>query len=105
MKWRDTSDLQDHFHERKTTGAGARCPDEDRIWLALQGGLSREETFQVIKHTGSCSVCAGTWRLAHGLGAMEEGGAVGEQVEEPTVVALKPPWLAQTVRPWLLGRP
>jgi hypothetical protein len=48
------------------------CPETTRIWEAQAGTLSVFETRAVVEHTTRCPVCAETWRVAHGLGAVAD---------------------------------
>ena len=63
-------------------GPGRDCPGDERIWRAVAGDLSSEETIDVVEHTGTCPVCAETWRLAHALGS-----AVAEEGPVPAIDA------------------
>jgi len=54
-----------------STSAAQDCPDPERIWEALRGGLTPEQVRDIVRHTASCPACAEAWRLAHDMGAMQ----------------------------------
>ncbi len=55
------------------------CPEPERIWAAVHGELSAEETHDVIDHTAACPACAEDWRLAREVGRQTASEREGEE--------------------------
>jgi len=68
----DSERLRQAWLAMTSAATGERgCPDPDRIWEALQGGLDPKEVMAIVQHTADCPVCAQAWRLAKDMGAMQ----------------------------------
>ena len=76
MSLLDFDNLRRAFRDRRTrAGLEEACPDRESIWSAARGEAPRQETVEIVKHTGRCAACADSWRLAAALGAGEPGEA------------------------------
>jgi hypothetical protein len=70
-------------------GEGARaredCPPPDRLWDALTGALSPDDTRSIAEHSASCAACAEDWRLGVDLAgalpvAEDRGSGKGQRL-------------------------
>jgi hypothetical protein len=55
------------FQRTAPHGAGANCPEPERIWAAASGELSLEEVGAVVDHSAQCADCSEALRLARDL--------------------------------------
>jgi len=85
----------------ETVECGQACPDPDRIWEALQGGLSRREFEELVEHTIDCPACAEAWRLARDMGAMRAGQELAAVA--PARTEQPPRWAFLRLRPLALA--
>ena len=57
----------------------AGCPEPDRLWEAVRGGLGPGEVREMVEHTAVCGACAEAWRLARELGRRAGAENAGER--------------------------
>ncbi len=63
----DTQMLQAAFQNRVVVDVPVDCPSNERIYAAVAGELSSDETLSIIDHLTDCAACAQAWQLASRL--------------------------------------
>lgn len=96
----DTQDLRTAFQNRAVLEIPTECPPSDKIYAAVAGELSGEETLAIVDHLADCPACAQAWQLASGLQQAEEE----EKKEREDFAQAAIPSNVVTLKPRLVAR-
>jgi hypothetical protein len=88
--------LSQAFRDRQTNVDEEACPDNERIWDAAKGLLSKQQRRKIIDHTSTCPTCAASWRMARELIELEKKNPHKPEAEQAEVV----PFQRQSKAQW-----